>query len=388
MTLRIPQDIADLIVDEIASRDDTESLLTCALISHKFLHASRRYIYRTVKMCGMRKERQLKKYFRIQRTLMSTPELAAYVRVLQLRDSGSDPFLITQPGFLLVLGMLKGIKELTIKFDRSYNFDVFAPELKRTFADVVANSTLEILTLENIVNLSPLSLEWIGCVPTVNLTSITFEDQKHHFPKGPLEIILQGRSLTYLSLRFVIPDNADAFVDNLLSPSYMLETLEVKTSYDIPLAIEITKKCSNSLITLDLPESSKHPDNVTNIDIGVLPNLRTIKLFANFTLKKPFHFALQILSKEHKEHNLQVIIIKAAFPVLEFISNSDPAHWEELDVLLSELGGLNKLVIMLGSELMQWDRISSKLPILRWLPRSYEKGIILLDSALYPFVDM
>ncbi|KAF8993996.1 hypothetical protein BDQ17DRAFT_1331391 [Cyathus striatus] len=162
-TYDVPVDIIELIIDQASLQDNQFSTLrACALVGRDFVRPSQRRIFRSIEFKGQHVYGHgdpLDKYLRMQDILISTPELALYVRKFVLKDKTMGLRLVTQPLFPILLGKLERLTTFVLEFQRyksgTGDWDQFSPALKQTLIDTCQLSSIGQLTFKYIKNLPP-----------------------------------------------------------------------------------------------------------------------------------------------------------------------------------------------------------------------------------------
>ncbi|KAF9000001.1 hypothetical protein BDQ17DRAFT_1427481 [Cyathus striatus] len=240
--VRVPVDVADLIIDEILNGDKRErqNLKSHALISREFLIASRKYLFHKVKLDFMfRKPTEVRRrYSLFEQVFTSTPEIACYIRELDIHENTlRNPTFKNMSTLPDIIGKLKGLTTFRIigEYDTS-QWEIFPPQFKQAVEVILLSTSIEKLELQLIDNV-PIDL--IGLVPYVDLRSVTLNLNENRFIVDQLLSRPFERSLKTLRLYDVALQNQTFHISHLLPPSCPLETLIIGMFWDQRLVKEI-----------------------------------------------------------------------------------------------------------------------------------------------------
>lgn len=246
LTVPIPQDVIDNIVDELS--DDTDALKNCALVSHSFCLPGRRHFFSTIRLDRPSLSRNL--YEQLSRNW----SIRVYIRKLYiLPASKSDDvyWFMTDRFCPLILGMLQKLELLSLgdKTSRFFCWDWVSSELQLALADQVRSpslvefkifrclrlpiSVLSTLTL----NLKKLTILWVDFLddididPAAKLNSGQLEaleliiNTEGTLQKSPRRIFTPMNRLRLLSVAFCNSDTLTAMQELVLSCASSIESI-------------------------------------------------------------------------------------------------------------------------------------------------------------------
>ncbi|KAG6915996.1 hypothetical protein DXG01_008976 [Tephrocybe rancida] len=158
----LPQDITDLIVDELANlradESDTHDLYNCSLVSSTFRERSQSRLWEFMKIVFSTDKAGVTKNAQIRRILETDTRIASYVRSAHFSFSTSfedlSSALVSLPGFEGLPLILPNLRELKIMEEGGVvalrcNYDI-VPELLEEIKNLMRSPRLETLILRNI----------------------------------------------------------------------------------------------------------------------------------------------------------------------------------------------------------------------------------------------
>ncbi|KAF8997646.1 hypothetical protein BDQ17DRAFT_849982 [Cyathus striatus] len=256
--LDIPEDIAELIVNEASVSDDgTSCIKSCALISKKFLAPSRKHLFRKVQL------KDIVQYARFQSAVASSPSIATHVHEF----STEDPSIIDDPAFPALLGSFLNIMKLDLCFDHLHIPVYSGPgstpgtvppriywqNLELVLQDVLdcilRAPILERLAIRGICDIPQRYIMSFLDIPFLTLDNSSFAAQNPDIgltPKASGNYRLQNLTLSHIQIAELQP-----FIKILSLIKFRLETLHV-LRVDLEIAQKIIDIQRSSIVHLDI----------------------------------------------------------------------------------------------------------------------------------------
>ncbi|KAF8991357.1 hypothetical protein BDQ17DRAFT_307921 [Cyathus striatus] len=242
--MRVPIEIAQSIIDEVALVDDDNhsALKSCSLVCKAFARASRRYIFHSVSLTNAEcVEGSYEMYLRFCSAITTSPDLAHYVRELYIfEDVYYDRGLLDENDFPEILGMLQNIAILNLSFrDNECNWFVLSQSSRQSLVSMLSSHRLERLYLKGVYNLHHVVARCIAAIPMVHVACVDFQDSRDSddLMYGSLPIIDSRGGLKCLSFVSMSMNLCQPLIDALSSPecckvSTCLKVVQLSTECD------------------------------------------------------------------------------------------------------------------------------------------------------------
>ncbi|KAF8990772.1 hypothetical protein BDQ17DRAFT_1433557 [Cyathus striatus] len=285
--IRIPEDIADLIVEKIELLNDDEySIRSCALICKSFTEPLRRRLFRKVEL----KDRD--HYMRFYSMFITAPKIGYHVREFHLNVQ-TIIWELTLPYFINTA--LPYVRKLYLCFSepthetrkREY-WHSLGYSLQNALGKILKVPSLESIAIKGLHNIRLAHIKSLLQIPNVVLddSSFALQDRNDSLSRKDLGSC-NLRSLTISALPF------GKMLDFIYALSYSKSTLEelrVENYGDefanFSIAQKIVAIQRDSLTKLVL-KCFMNDSGRRTLDIGDLPNLRIFHVFLDFNWSDP-----------------------------------------------------------------------------------------------------
>ncbi|KAF9009925.1 hypothetical protein BDQ17DRAFT_989067 [Cyathus striatus] len=336
----IPFEITEAIVDAIDDHD-ISSIRTCALVHRDFLDASRRRLFSSVTL-EFKKWPKPTKYIQFQSALLSSPELAVYIRELIIcGEFDSHIFGDSESALPTIIDMLQNLTSFSVHsyaLHQSWQ-SAFTPDLKRALVSILLSPSIEKFSLGNLHHIPITLAKCFTRIPCLTLSGFgdlfqgNSDDEMATVPQQLLNIP-NNRCLN--SLTIYDPINRECLqplLDEIDSSICKLEKLSTfyngSRRFDvIATTSAFIAKSKNTLTTLEFTNVALTDGY---LDISNLKHLRTITLSADTLPHDPLKDIRTVLSRAPNDNKIQEIIIEFYCVVHGFY---DVTKDDNLDALL------------------------------------------------------
>ncbi|KAF8996785.1 hypothetical protein BDQ17DRAFT_1429459 [Cyathus striatus] len=363
---RVPLEIAELIIDEVAALNDNfVTLRSCALSNRSFLKRSRQHLFRSIPLT-YQASYPVAIYLRLYDVLRSSPELAKLVLEFHIDedicvaefDDHVDPCFISQPTLPELLLMLPCMTTFSMCFESSsasgQDWEKLSHDLRCAILMILCRDCISDLRLDNMSNLPKSLSTLILGIRTVTLLDVEFSTQEQQFI---IHTKPNAGSLEELTISDLDPIHEPVFhsliMDVVASPSCKLKKLCTSTDgfewtqssmKMFAIGSKILLAHQNNITTLGLSLGSTvllqsgnpiDPD----FDVGILLHLCVIRFYTRNNCDDVVGISRQILSKARPGNVIQQVIFD--FPrhldCASFLESYQEHEWRALDELLSGL---------------------------------------------------
>jgi len=234
--LDIPLEIIELIIDEVANRNDKETLKTVSLSSRRFVDQCQKKLFHTIDLadkCIYGEDY----YRRLYRILSQRPKFCSYVRDLRLVDSyvwdqNKDwVWLANEETIRDVLNILPNLHSFSLTFKTGQpKWTSFNSYLRQALLDLAKRPSIVRFSLNRISDFTPTLLVTLLMVKNLELHDVQVNDV--HLPSSLA--VVQGIGSTSIpqleSLVLKVPSASTVhIIQNILSlhPTPTLRSLHV-----------------------------------------------------------------------------------------------------------------------------------------------------------------
>ncbi|KAF9007053.1 hypothetical protein BDQ17DRAFT_1351329 [Cyathus striatus] len=392
--MRVPQEIADLIVDQIPLQDIEvryASLRACALTCRSFAKHSQCHLFHTLMFHSTDKP-----FYDGHR------ELALYVREFHLVQNYYDIAHLAKERHLpAVINMLKDVTVFKLEqILGCHDWKLhFSPKLRSALTRLFVSPSLESLRLSMMFGIPSSYAKFFTDIRTVELNHVHFSEDPSLI-QSPLPARTNLHALKALTISNMMLFSCVPLVNVLLSEEYALERLKVYSlckDNAIIAHVLMNSKASLSITALEFGRSGREEDDIdghawiSEIDIGTVPHLQSVVVQADLNRDYFFDDAKTILQKARIDNEIQDIGIQLNFD--SDYSEILQCKWEGVDILLPEppFTQLQKVYFTFSrdscwseSDLMpsvRRERMKElKTLIGSYLPRLHNKGLLQLHS--------
>ncbi|KAF9522945.1 hypothetical protein CPB83DRAFT_69983 [Crepidotus variabilis] len=399
-SVELPFEVIDLIIEELAKRDDKSALRSFALVSHSFVVRCQKHLLYTVDLGDKRITGE--KYYRLfSRVINKHPHFRLYVRDLRIVDTYVwDPrkdwkWLVKEESICDVLESLPNLESFSLFFNTCTPvWSSFSSCLRNAIIRLTRRPSIKSLSLSNIRDVPPSIFGPLLSVNNLKLNNI----QAHRSclfttPEIPRKVeypLPSLGSLTTLTLGSMSTSTMRVLCSTLsesLMPSLLQRLRITLVDQKQPELIEelwgLMQWASKSLThvewrTLTLKSSVAHrPPHP--IDLQLFTSLRSLRFPVNFhCLEQPvFLELLQVLRQVASGCHLQELIVESMFVnSMELVARA--SDWSLLDNTLSgkSFNSLDRIVF--GGRwrtLPQSVKDSAKAILLEQLPFTRANGV-------------
>ncbi|KAF9043957.1 hypothetical protein BJ165DRAFT_1370847 [Panaeolus papilionaceus] len=397
-SLVLPQELVNVIIDEVGKQNDIPTLRSCSLTALGFVYPAQQHLFQVIDL-DHRSPR--KKYFqKFYRLLTSKPHIGAHVRQLRLGDDTDEDLMWRASKNALWIANAKELPQLLRLLPKLRAFSLtFNSEMMPWMSLSAANRTA-LATLFDLDSLRSVSLEFMTGVPpsiisklyslnTLGLSCVEVDTPSN----SPLRVepTSSFTSLDTLHLRGTTPATIESMV-------HLSEKVPVGDSTLRKLSITPTFEAGFCDTVFEL---MKHHRNVTHfewlpsihfnasagsIDLNIFPSLQTLTLLVSFRKTSsghgPFSEAIRLLtqlSSSSQPNQIKTVILDC-----HCIRSSDAktrrVEWRPMDKLLSKsaFANLKEVKVQLAaSTCSSIERANFVLAFQNLLPKVEEKGILI-----------
>ncbi|KAF8892352.1 hypothetical protein CPB84DRAFT_1340448 [Gymnopilus junonius] len=398
MPADIPLEVMELIVDEVASRNDKETLRNVALSSRHFVDRCQQKLFHTIDL-GDRCISGEEYYRRFFYTMYRQPLLRPYVRDLRLVDTyvwdknGDAAWIATEDSICDLLDILPNIHAFSLTFNIGQpSWTSFTPHLRHSFMQVAQRPRLLSYSLKQIRDFPPTLLVALATIKRLELHDIKV--QNLHLTSS-LGIILNLPSIPTPKLESLVlkaPSKNTVHALRTLLSAYSGSTLRtlklgLVDEKDQELLSEIwglMHWASKTLAHLEwrpgirpkIPAMRPPPP----INISIFPRLSSLHFLVNFHSESQpvFSALLDLLSEVSSGYHFQELVIECMFlKTVELVACS--SDWSALDTMLlkSEFSGLKAVVFCARLRSAQFLKDSAKTILMEQLPLVRSRGAVI-----------
>ncbi|KAI5889188.1 uncharacterized protein SCHCODRAFT_02703618 [Schizophyllum commune H4-8] len=279
---RLPQELKECILNELAATNDHISLATCALAHRSLLTPSQTHIFHTIHL------RTAALTARFLHLLSSSPHLAPLVRALHVEEepNGHGQWIARSTDLAAVLRRLPGINHLFLR-PSSVCYAVLPESLRAALLETLPS--LQTLHLTCVFQLPLLIFDRLQSVRSLRLSWVSFD----RAPAPPSSASTR-RPLSNLAL-CLTRDNHWVLVQRLLDPegafpldvhalrSLRLDVLHARDTRWQDDACKVLEQCSDTLQALELgagvPRAFDYnPDDMSVISLASMRQLKILAL--------------------------------------------------------------------------------------------------------------
>ncbi|TFK35441.1 hypothetical protein BDQ12DRAFT_316723 [Crucibulum laeve] len=397
MPVLIPQDIRDLIMEEIIQIMDEPTIRNCALASRSFTNRCQKHLFKSVTLDIGNKDR----YVGFQRILSSDPRIALYIRELSLCDEyyaiaeHGKPYHVlagitaseytnyavksTLPTMLKLLTRLESFNlELGYHFKSGIGWNSLPKDVTNAFIELAAWKTIKAFSLHSVLGFPSSCLtDLVYKIEQLTLRDVILEDQSSQSFSSFWNLHTSSSKIKSLSLSGDYSTCADVIYQVILrSPFSNLNSISISPPQsDNQLTIdawEIVRASASTIthfawmpIRYTLTELHTGP-----INLRILRNLRSLKFLIGLESGNPFGGVFQLLRQLSEHHpTVEKIIFKCESLVGDLIKYDE--DWRYMDELLMKPGyrRLRQVLIVLkepqSSDCQSRTSINSIFPVCR-----------------------
>ncbi|KAL1745672.1 hypothetical protein HDZ31DRAFT_62877 [Schizophyllum fasciatum] len=280
---RLPQELKECIVRELAATSDREALATCALAHRSLLPLSQALLFQTIHL----RTADLTK--RLLSLLSSSTHLAPLVHALHVEEepNGHGQWIARSTDLAAVLRQLPNISHLFLR-PSSVCYAVLPVALRAALLDTLPR--LHTLHLTCVFQLPLLIFDRLARVRSLRLSWVSFD----RAPSPPGAALASRRALSNLAL-CLTRDNHWVLVQRLLDPegafpldvhalrSLRLDVLHARDTRWQDDACKVLEQCSDTLQALELgagvPRAFDYnPDDMSVISLASMRRLKILAL--------------------------------------------------------------------------------------------------------------
>ncbi|KIM49924.1 hypothetical protein M413DRAFT_439052 [Hebeloma cylindrosporum] len=395
-TLDIPLEILELIIDEVAHRNDKETLKTISLSSRRFVDHCQKKLFHTIDLadkCIYGEDY----YRRLHRILSQRPKFCSYVRDLRLVDSyvwdqSKDwVWLANEESICDVLGILPNLHSFSLTFKTGQpKWTSFNSYLRQALLDLAKRPSIVRYSLNRISDFTPSLLVTLLMVKNLELHDVQMNEV--HLTSSLA--VVQGIASTSIprleSLVLRVPSASTVHIIHTILSLYpipMLRSLHVVFVNDTDDALVTELWALLQWSAPSLTELQWRPSIRTNvlasrpprpIDIGILCQLETLHFLVNFHALPVFTELLAMLAQVSSNTAFRALVIECQFlKVVELVACA--SDWLSLDTTLTRpvFNGLRSVVFYVRTRPVASMKASARAILLEQLPGARAKGVTL-----------
>ncbi|KAL1721916.1 hypothetical protein EV715DRAFT_194179 [Schizophyllum commune] len=280
---RLPQELKECILNELAATSDHAALATCALAHRSLLTSSQAHIFHSVHLRTAELTR------RFLYLLSTSPHIASLVRALHVEEepNGHGQWIARSTDLAAVLRRLPNINHLFLR-PSSVCYAVLPESLRAALLETLPS--LHTLHLTCVFQLPLLIFDRLANVRSLRLSWVSFD----RAPAPPCTAASTRRPLSNLAL-CLTRDNHWVLVQRLLDPegafpldvhalrSLRLDVLHARDTRWQDDACKVLEQCSDTLQALELgagvPRAFDYnPDDMSVISLASMRQLKILAL--------------------------------------------------------------------------------------------------------------
>ncbi|PPR03420.1 hypothetical protein CVT24_012689 [Panaeolus cyanescens] len=396
-SLVLPQELVNIIIDEVGKLDDIPTLKACSLVALSFVFPAQQHLFQVI---DLDRRSPRKKYFqKFYRLLISKPHIGTHVQQLRLGDDtdedyswriGKDSSWIAKakeiPRLLHMLSKLRA-------FSLTFNSEMVA------WSSLSASNQTALSSLFDLESLRSVSLEFMTGIPPAIISklykvkalglSCVEVDTSGKFP-FLLPNTASSSPLQTLHLRGATPATITSMVrfSEGASGSSMLQKLSITPTFEAGFCEAVF-------------ELMKHHRNVTHfewlpsihfylsagpIDLSIFPSLTTLTLLISFRKATaghgPFSEAIRLLtqlSSSEQPNRIETVILDCHC-IRSSEAKARRVEWRPMDKLLSKsaFANLKEVKVQLAAKTCSAaERANFVLAFQHLLPKVEERGTLI-----------